>query len=287
MKGEKTKWTVLAREMTGWQLMERINAGHDIALIPVGSTELHGPQLPLGTDSYIAEAVCQLGAVAMKGTVFDTVSYTWPGMTKYSLPTVSMTMSMETGYVRMLCDQLLRIGLRRIYVIQFHGPGIALQCLAREFFEETGVPLVFYGLMRMPDDTSQTDCQKNGIAWEGSLCAAAANVLGVTPTIDPDVPGSTEVVDPPPGDKSRQAIAKTGGFVGRLGTNDLHHGVLDGRIDVGVGLKILRTWSEAISSTAPHFAELRDAWKDVDLPGSWPSTVLNRGKKKTSRLPGK
>ena len=282
MTNESTNWMVLARELTGWQLMERIKAGHDIALVPVGSVELHGPQLPLGTDTYVAEAVCQLAAATMKGTVLDTVSYTWPGMTKYSVPTVSMTMNMETDYVRMVCDQLLRIGLRRIYVVQFHGPGIALQRLAREFFEETGVPLVFYGLMRMRDD-SQEDCRKRGIAWEGSLCAAAAKVLGVTPSIAPDALRSTEAVAPPPGSKASRAIAETGGFLGRLGSNDLHHGVLDGRIDVGMGMKILKTWAEAIASSAPHFAKLRDAWKDVDLPGSWPSTVLNAGRRRKAR----
>ena len=125
MNDENTNWKVLARELTGWQLMERIDSGDDIALLPVGCMELHGPQMPLGTDTYIAEAVCQMAAQRMKGTVFDTIGYSWPGMTKYSFPTISMTMDMETCYIRMVCEQLLRIGLSRIYVVQFHGPGLA------------------------------------------------------------------------------------------------------------------------------------------------------------------
>ena len=158
---ENAEWKAPARELTGWELMRRVRDGHDIALLPVGSMEMHGPQLPLGCDTYIAEAVCRLAAPQMRATVFDTISYTWPGMTKYSSPTISMTMDMETRYTRMVCDELARNGFRRLYVVQFHGPGIALMRLAREFFEETGVPLAFYGLMRMPDD-GRKECTEAG-----------------------------------------------------------------------------------------------------------------------------
>jgi hypothetical protein len=216
-----------------------------------------------------------LVAPKVQGTVFDTVSYTWPGMTKYSHPTVSMTMDMETRYVKMVCDQLLRIGFRRIYVVQFHGPGIALTRLAREFFEETGVPLAFYGLMRMPDDGAER-CRERGVAWEASLCAASAKVLGVEPTIDPAAKPSTQAV-PMPGSAARRKIAKTGGLVGMLGTDDLHHGTFEGSVDVQLGMEMLEELAGLIASSAPHMAEMRDAWRDADLQGSWPSAVRNAG----------
>lgn len=268
-------WKLLARELTGWELMERVEAGHDIALLPVGSLEMHGPQLPLGTDTFIAEAVSQMAAEQMKGTVFDSVSYTWPGMTKYSRPTVSMTMDMETSYVRMVCDQLLRIGFRRLYVIQFHGPGIALMRLAREFFEETGVPLAFYGLMRMPDD-GQDECVKKDVAWEASLAAAANDYLGCQATINPDA--LPDDVTPPkiPGSGARAALSKTGAFIGSLGTSDLHHGPFRGQVDRELGLDILRRMACSIASSAGSMAELRDAWEGVDLPDSYPSMVSKR-----------
>ena len=48
-------WQPLARNLTGWELMGRIETGHDTALLPVGSMEMHGPQLPLGTDTFVAK----------------------------------------------------------------------------------------------------------------------------------------------------------------------------------------------------------------------------------------
>ena len=269
---DSADWRARARELTGWELMRRVKAGHDIALLPVGSVEMHGPQLPLGCDTYIAEAVCRMAAAEMKATLFDTISYTWPGMTKYSKPTISMTMDMETRYTRMVCDELARNGFRRIYVVQFHGPGIALMRLAREFFEETGVPLAFYGLMRMPED-GRRECAEAGANWEASLCAAAVGFLGSRATIDPAAwaPGDS----PPraPGGSARGEIAKSGALIGGLGTDDRHHGAFRDKVDPELGMAALRKLTRSIVSSAGPMAELRDAWAGRDLASSWPSAI--------------
>jgi len=44
------------------------DADADAALLPVGSTEQHGPHAPLGTDTLAAEAVAERGAAAYDGT---------------------------------------------------------------------------------------------------------------------------------------------------------------------------------------------------------------------------
>lgn len=266
-------WKARARDLTGWELMRRVADGDDIALLPVGSVEMHGPQLPLGCDTFIAEAVCDMVALQVHGTVFDTISYTWPGMTKYSKPTISMSMDMETRYTRMVCDQLARNGLRRIYVVQFHGPGIALMRLAREFFEDTGVPLAFYGLMRMPDD-GRSECAEAGAPWEASLCAAAAEHLGANATIDPDAFASDETVPRLPAQEARGRISQSGALIGGLGIDDRQHGPFRSPINTELGLLSLRKLAASIASTAEAMAEMRDAWAGKSLPDSWPSAIM-------------
>src|SRR5208283_357195 len=95
--GQDVKRTerILAREMTGWEVMQRIKDGNDIALVPVGCMELHSPRQPLGTDTYIAEAVAHLVARKVKGTVFDTLAYAWPMSTEHSFPTIGVSAEME------------------------------------------------------------------------------------------------------------------------------------------------------------------------------------------------
>jgi len=175
----------------------------------------------------------------------------------------------------MVCDQLLRIGFRRLYVIQFHGPGIALMRLAREFFEETGVPLAFYGLMRMPDD-GQDECREKGVAWEASLAAAANDYLGFQATIDPDALPDDVTRPKIPGSEARAALSKTGAFIGSLGTSDLHHGPFREQLDGELGLDILWRMARSIASSADSMAELRDAWDGADLPESYPSMIPKR-----------
>jgi creatinine amidohydrolase len=52
-----------------WTEVADLAAETDLALLPVGSTEQHGPHAPLGTDALAAEAVADAGAAAYEGDV--------------------------------------------------------------------------------------------------------------------------------------------------------------------------------------------------------------------------
>ena len=264
---KKTDWPCLARNLTGTEVMARIHAGDDIALLPVGSMEMHGPQLPLGTDTIVAEALCRMAAPAMRGTIFDTVTYSWPGCTKYSVPTISMTMDMETRYTRMVCDQLMRCGFRRIYVVQLHGPGHALMRLTREFFEETGVPLALYRPLSMADN-GRGECVKAGVAWEASLCAAAAKYMGEPMHIVPEA-WDPQVRPPIPGEEAVGRIVATGAMVGQLVSHPNQHGIFSEKIDVEMGMMLLERMAASIARSAAPMAAWRDAWAGRALAESY------------------
>jgi creatinine amidohydrolase len=264
---KRPPWACLARNLTGGEVMARIRAGDDIALLPVGSMEMHGPQLPLGTDTIVAEALCRMAAPAMRGTVFDTITYSWPGCTKYSVPTISMTMEMETRYTRMVCDQLARCGFRRIYVVQLHGPGLALMRLTREFFEETGVPLALYRPLSMADN-GRAECVAAGVAWEASLCAAAAEFMGEPMHIRPEA-WAPQVRPPMPGEAAAARVQATGAFVGALVSHPNQHGVFKERVDAEMGRALLERMAASIARSAAPMAEWRDAWAGRSVAGSY------------------
>src|SRR4051812_8896527 len=53
---EMSQTTKDLRDQTTFELEESIRAGHcQLALLPTGAIEQHGPYLPLDTDSFIAE----------------------------------------------------------------------------------------------------------------------------------------------------------------------------------------------------------------------------------------
>jgi creatinine amidohydrolase len=73
-------------EMT-WPQIRELQQSVDLLVVPLGATEQHGPALPVGTDSLIAEAVCAAACVragvpwAPVWSVTCSVGHTakWPG----------------------------------------------------------------------------------------------------------------------------------------------------------------------------------------------------------------
>ncbi len=71
----------LAQELP-WPKVKALAERGAVAFVPVGSTEAHGPHLPLSVDVVIAEEVCRRAAVALEQHGVDAVVY--PSVT-YSL----------------------------------------------------------------------------------------------------------------------------------------------------------------------------------------------------------
>ena len=94
---------VLMRRLTWREVRERI-ADPSIVYVVANSTEMHGINMPLGTDSYPAEAVAVMAAKLTGGVVLDPIPFSWPGCTKYNQATISMTMDLEKAYTRKVLE---------------------------------------------------------------------------------------------------------------------------------------------------------------------------------------
>jgi len=97
-----------------------------IALVPVGSTEPHGPHLGLGTDVVISAAACLRAAElldqrgTMVGLIAPAVSY---GVTECATGfagAVSVPAAVLTSYLAAVCDGLLGSGLRHVCLVNNH-----------------------------------------------------------------------------------------------------------------------------------------------------------------------
>jgi creatinine amidohydrolase len=97
-----------------------------IALVPIGSTEPHGPHLGLGTDVVLSAAACVRATelFAKKGpltaVIAPAVSY---GVTDYAqgfAGAVSIPAPVLTAYLGAICDGLLAQGIRHVCLVNNH-----------------------------------------------------------------------------------------------------------------------------------------------------------------------
>ena len=134
------------------------DADVDIAFLPVGSTEQHGPHAPLGTDALNAVAVAEAGTEAYEGTSDEPVAGDGPGADDRSgtdrgevavAPPIqvgvaaehrafdgTMWVSPETfrAYVRESAESLVAHGVDRVVFVNGHGGNVeALAEVARRF----------------------------------------------------------------------------------------------------------------------------------------------------------
>lgn len=62
-------------ELDGISVRDLIPA-HDIALLPIGAVEVHGPHLPIGTDSFLAEKLCEKLSERVPSLILPVIHYT-------------------------------------------------------------------------------------------------------------------------------------------------------------------------------------------------------------------
>lgn len=126
-------WKLKWGECTWEELQEAAEQGA-LAVAPFGSTEQHGPMLPLDTDIHIAEKVALDGAAlaaerhGVRAVVMPTMPY---GLAPHHMRFAgTVTLAAET-YIAVIADVLrsaVRHGFRRIAVISGHGGNVpALQ----------------------------------------------------------------------------------------------------------------------------------------------------------------
>jgi creatinine amidohydrolase len=171
-------------EMT-WQ--DIAGAGADtarwIAVLPLAAVEQHGPHLPLGVDTYIAEAylarVRELLPAELPVTVLpvqrigvSAEHLAYPGTLTLSAATAAAAWT-ELG------ESLARAGLRKLVLVTSHGGNVAaMEGVARELRVRFGMLAVTVGWHRFgyPDGAFSSEERRHGIHGgdiETSLMLAA------------------------------------------------------------------------------------------------------------------
>ena len=122
-------------------------AGTDLAVLPVGSTEQHGPHAPLGTDALAAAAVAERGVDGYNGpaVVAPTVPVGVAEEHRHFAGTLWVREDTFRSYVRETIASLAAHGWHRVVVVNGHGGNVAplREACARLSRDETAYAVPF------------------------------------------------------------------------------------------------------------------------------------------------
>jgi len=157
---------------------------NDLIILPVGCTEMHGPQIPLGCDTLLDTAVAYLAARELNCLCAPTIPYSFPAASAPWPGTVNISTQVTMDYVTAVIEALHAGGFNRVLLMASHGPwGEMGKCVSREIFRKTGkvVPHI------APLWTLQDRFKEKGIpAMEDGVILGALEILGYHGVYNPE-----------------------------------------------------------------------------------------------------
>jgi creatinine amidohydrolase len=141
-----------------------------IAVLPLAAVEQHGPHLPLGVDSFIAEAYL----ARVRGILPDGLPVTFLPVQRIGVSIEhlaypgTLTLSAATAIAAWteIGESLARAGLRKLVLVTSHGGNVAaMELVARDLRARLGMLAVTVGWQRFgyPEDTFSGEEKKHGI----------------------------------------------------------------------------------------------------------------------------
>lgn len=137
-------------EIEWWRLkageLNALAARNATVILPVGSTEQHGPHLPTQVDALLSGEVARRAARRVAPGLPVVVAPTvWSGLAEHHMSlggTLSLDLATFHALLRCLCRSILRHGFRRVLLLNGHGGNIAaLTAIVNDFALEFDAPI--------------------------------------------------------------------------------------------------------------------------------------------------
>jgi creatinine amidohydrolase len=114
-------------ELAGFEAAD-VASKYQLAILPLGSLEFHGPHNPLGADSIIISGIAERVAVRTNGLLMPPITFTQcPAHTAHFQGTVSVRPEVMTMYFADVLRNILHLGLHKVFILNGHdgniGPG--------------------------------------------------------------------------------------------------------------------------------------------------------------------
>lgn len=195
------------RRLTWPELEALVRSGHTTAVLPLGSTEQHGPHLPFDTDTRVAEALAdRLCALIPEAIRLPTIALGCSSEHLEFPGTLSLAPATLTAVLEDVARSLRGAGFHRMFVFSAHGGNLAALAEALPRLRDSAAPLTvdaFTDLARL-SETLRRESAGLGVSAEASGHHAGELETSILLAIDRSVvrerqlvPGFVEPTDDP------------------------------------------------------------------------------------------
>jgi creatinine amidohydrolase len=148
---------VLWNRMTAEELRQKAKEDA-IVLLPVASTEQHGPHLATGVDTFLGGEGCRRAAmIVTRSRPIVVAPVVWMGLAEHHVAfggTFSLSLPTYHSLLRELCGSILRAGFMKILIVNSHGGNIAaLNTLTTDLAQELKAPIATATLYSLPHES--------------------------------------------------------------------------------------------------------------------------------------
>lgn len=137
---------IYLQTMTAKQVQERLKK-NDILIVPIGSTENHGPHACLGEDTFLVTRMAELVAQKTGCTVAQPLSYGSHPYHHMGMPgTVIVPEEIFTGMLKAMMAGFWNMGFRKMILLNGHGQEYVIPTAIHQFMKTYQVPAVLVNL---------------------------------------------------------------------------------------------------------------------------------------------
>lgn len=239
---------VLLHEMS-WTEAKEYFSKNDIAIVPVGSNEQHGPQNPLGTDHFIAKMLAEEAAKRAETLCLQVIPFGVSHHHKQFWGTIYVSPKTFKEYVKEVCLALHYYGVRKIVIVNGHGGNLnALTELARELRENGVFVSIFQwwpAATKLLPDVFKPEERSHAGAEETSMnLALYPNLVNMDRAVDEEI---------------RKHMVETAGIVLPLDTADVTHLGVFGKSTTASVEKGRKVFEAVVKELVKHVNLLKNA----------------------------
>ncbi len=237
---------VLLKEMS-WVEAKEYFLKNDLAILPVGSNEQHGPQNPLGTDHLIAKALAEETAKRTGVVCLQVVPFGVSSHHKQLWGTIYISPKVFRMYVEETCLALNYYGVRKIVVVNGHGGNLAaLSDLARGL-REKGIFMSIFQWWHASDELL------SGLFTAEERHHASAEETSVNLALYPHLVDMTKAVDANPTENQLEGE----GITLPLDTVDVTCSGVFGKSSTASAEKGKKVFEAVVTELVSHVKQLR------------------------------